>query len=359
MNQEPPSRFVRLKRLQFSLHTMLIVTTVLILLLVFWVIPSERQRNAARHIEEQGGKWDFYGSNPTIFGSSTADHSRFAFNFKDIEFVSIKNAESIPWSDIPNLKRLALVDCKITRVDAIRIGQLSKLNTLQLIRCEITDDDLHAAIRSPLLKELSIIKQQSTSTSTFARDLRQINAIHPGWVSELQHLEKLSLEFCLIDDEIFNQIVSLKNLTYLDLDSTNLREIDTRSFDKLLKLKTLNLANSYLSSSSLEHVVKLPKLERLDLSNFHLGIEELSILAKSKNLQRLICYDDFEPDFADNVIKIPNLKLLKLNGSQHRFRRDDLPDPYEKLKNEILDRSSTIEIILPNHRESRDFLDDN
>lgn len=133
-----------------------------------------------------------------------------------------------------------------------------------------------------------------------------LQLLEPYWQG-LPHLISLSLRQTNISNKTIDAIVSLKNLTGLDLSATrltgpglaNLQELtnleqlglaqleidddDLALLSSLRKLKTLNLAGTTVTNAGLAHLTKLPDIEHLVLSETSItdgAIKQIATMTK-------------------------------------------------------------------------------
>jgi hypothetical protein len=189
MPDSPPSRFARLKRLQFSLRTMLIVMTLLSILLVFWVLPSERQRRAVKEIDRLGGVWKFHGEAtekgwqfPKSGQSSTIRWWSHYFSNVDAMHLEHAPAATVDWKAFPHVTKIDLLWVTISESEATQISHLKELQSLKLQGCEMNDEAIFSITRSKTLRELVIYGEtpiyDTKPESIFMKMTNEKNSIH-------------------------------------------------------------------------------------------------------------------------------------------------------------------------------------
>lgn len=333
MGTSSPSRFARLKRLQFSLRTMLVVMAMMSIVFVLWVLPSERQRRAVQEIERLGGFWKFRGEkiDKGWLVSNTNkpnETSRWLHYFKNVDGVNLahSSAATIDWNALPHLRTINLLWVKISESDATKIGQLKELQSITLQGCEMNDEAIYTMTRSPTLREFeiygetpifpedSLLKYSNLGyekNSVHGRSLLKLNKKHPHWLSDLKKLEYLGIRLCKVDSSIFDQVTQLENLTKLNFSSTGLNDVNTSGLFQLKNVEELNLEFAYFEPPTMENIARLPKLKKLNLFHRHVFENELEPLTKSTTLEHLECTFIPNPEFVQTVVNIPNLKFLR------------------------------------------------
>lgn len=286
------------------------------------VAPTQASPNEARAIEtiqQHGGKITRDGSSP---GSPV---SRVVFKGND----TVTNDDLILLKEFPNLQELFLSlnvnppvgGMKIigelhgltvihlsndNRVGNRVIGEglkelrhLTNLSALDLVGCDITNDDLKEVAQHQSLTKLFLsgnslgdagMKELRALSNLVELDLNYVKVTDAGLsdLAELKSLQKLELGGSKVTDAAWKELRRLSNLTYLDLSNTRLTGIGISELKDLKNLTSLNLESTRIRDASAKELSELKNLTYLRLSDTKITDEGLLEFKQLKNLRYLV-----------------------------------------------------------------------
>jgi Leucine-rich repeat (LRR) protein len=255
----------------------------------------------------------------------------------------------------PRLKTLELAQCKLKNKTLKAIGTLKQLERLVIRGCQqITDEGLESLAHlkqlryfdarncpqicdGPRIEWMATLEVLLLARGGFTEcraailkdfkslkelDLRACHKIGRNTFEIIartcRNLERLVLAETPLDDQSLIQVCqNLRQLTSLDLGSTEITDHGTQAFFQLKKMKRLHLDVSELHNRTLVHISSLCHLEYLDL--FGAGISESGLyhLIRLKKLKHLeICNGFIGNRGVKLIAKITS--LTSLNLSQNR-----------------------------------------
>jgi hypothetical protein len=212
---------------------------------------------------------------------------------------------------IPWLQRIVLADSRITGRSLKGLGQLTKLNSLDLSSTVLTDDDFQPITQLTALTELMLSGCPWFTDKHLAR-LSELN--------QLQRLEFSSQQITNQGLQLLGQFPELKTLVIGDCFDFGDDEIET--FKNLPRLRAITLTGANLSSPTVFALrSKLPHVEvKVDL----IALKDLKVLAgkgrlsaDAKSFHAADSRSQFEPLVPGDMAVISNigpLEFLALKG---------------------------------------------
>lgn len=187
------------------------------------------------------------------------------------------------------------------------VGELRRLRTLILWRCDIHDGDLRWIGQLTSLRRLDF-SLCSSITDAAVRSLENLGK-----------LEYLNLDGNITDDAL-NSIARLGRLKLLDLSGTRIRGPGLAHLEKLTNLEHLSLWQNPITDDALGHLGKLSSLRGLGLGGTKISDKGLSELVGLSKLESLNLEDTRIGDKGlEYVSKLANLRTLDL----HKTRGSD------------------------------------
>jgi hypothetical protein len=108
-------------------------------------------------------------------------------------------------------------------------------------------------------------------------------------------------------------IGKMKHLVVLDLSNSNISDSDLEHFDSLSQLVELNLSGTAIDGSGLRRLASLKKLSRLNIGDTKVTDDTISHLANLKSLRHLCAYRNQISDRGlEPLVRLKNLETLKL-----------------------------------------------
>jgi len=230
---------------------------------------------------------------------------------------------------LKKLKEFSLDKCLIISNTLTRIHELVELRTLRLA-CQgaLSSDDMKSITRLQNLKTLSLAKlslpdnaitEISCITSLESLIMVEVsleNQKNLHLVGRLQKLKVLRIELCDIGNGVMDGILNLKKLTTLRIfqKTFNITGNVLNMVCKLKYLKRLDLSTWFIRNTDLECLEKLEKLESLKIGDSFIGKESIILkISKIKNLKKLaISHFDFDDKDAEALSMLKNLETLHL-----------------------------------------------
>ncbi|XP_010245185.1 PREDICTED: TMV resistance protein N-like [Nelumbo nucifera] len=237
----------------------------------------------------------------------------------------------------PNLEILILENC--TRLFEVHhsIGNLSKLVYLNLKDCKNLRNLPSSLCRLASLKSLILsgcpnlckLPSESWQSSLWSWVLRREGPLTqlPIPFSYLFSLESLDLRDCnLLEGAIPSDLRSLSSLKILDLRQNNLSNLPA-SISHLSQLCEIRLNNCF----RLESITELPScLKRLEADHC-ISLERITNIGSLTSLEYLSLDNTNFCNLPDDIIQLPNLKLLQLRGCSRLQTLAQLPSSVHTL----------------------------
>lgn len=248
------------------------------------------------------------------------------------------------WINNPSLRRLRIAGSDIRDAGLASLAKASKLELLDLTRCEsLTSTGIEAISTMPTLRNLRIsgpavtdasIASFSKLNNLAALSLQQTavtdNGLHV--IEPMKNLKELNLYGTPITDQSLATIAELPNLQKLRLRGTKVTGENADAFEKMNAVIDLDLSETAFVSSGLNAIGKMPNLRSLNLWLTQVddaGIEYLSGQTQLTllNLDNVSTVTDKS---LDTIHALKNLELLHLGGTS--ISADGLKKLYD-LKN--------------------------
>lgn len=220
----------------------------------------------------------------------------------------------------PNLTKIDLSRCEIGDGDLAHVARVPTLTEIKLNSCPIGD----AGLEHLTQLALDILDVSNCRTITSAGlvhiskmltlielDLSYcVGASHFECLVSLQHLKRLVLEACIVDDLLCASLAQFPNLEKLNLTDTAVTQEGLQLLSRL-KLKNLVVQGCRIGDSALKHVP--PTVTHLDLFMTNVtdaGIKELYFLHELETLDVACCQVTDQGVF--DLTKFTKLKNLQL-----------------------------------------------
>jgi hypothetical protein len=306
----------RRRWLQFSLRSLFIVFTILIIWLGAWIQRAREQELAIKAIQRQcdiltvwyddqfaneTGNGSGYGGTPGAgAGGVVIDlrrkswipafvQARFGKDFFhdaiSVAFTGARDQNEL-FQQAARLRHIEQLTphVSVRDEDITRIAGLSRLKRLDLMdpSPELTDKALEVLVQMPSIEALSIydasITDQGLAALANMPQLKELTIGHgPIPISRFH-----------ITDEGVAHLESLTNLVCLDLDCPTLSGEGIRHLAKLTKLSRLKLNGCRITDNDLRQLASLPNLESLELRNTTfsgIGFAGLNRLSKLTDIE--------------------------------------------------------------------------
>ena len=312
---DPPKR--KRRWFQFSLRTLLVAFTILIIWLGSWIQRAREQGLAIKAIQRQcdilsvwyddqfaNEKDNGYGGAPgASAGGVEIDLKRkswapafvqarlgkdFFHDAISVAFTGARDQTEV----FQQVSRLGHIEQLTPHVavrdeDIKRIAVLRRLKRLDLMDSspELTDRALEVLGQMPSIEALSIYSASLTDRGLAAlANMRQLKELTLGPLP-LGSIRNSAFHFT---DEGVAHLESLTNLVCLDLDCPTLSGEGIGHLAKLIKLKRLKLNGCRITDDDLGQLASLPNLESLELRNATFsgtGFAGLNCLSKLEQLE--------------------------------------------------------------------------
>lgn len=186
----------------------------------------------------------------------------------------IKYIQSESFSDLPSLNKLIISNNFLSRINHGAFCNLPSLSKLDLQNNLISEISFgyFINISNPLLLNLS--RNQISSCSSDSKiltvevlDLRYNNLVHiPRCLEQTALLNKLYLDFNIINSLEHNSFMHLTSLEHLSLQQNNIMTISRKAFFGLQNLQVLDLSRNLIGQLHTSQFANMPKLRILNLS---------------------------------------------------------------------------------------------
>ena len=280
--QSSPDRNPKRKRRwpQFSLRTLLVVTTVMCVALGWWVNRAEQQRRAVAAILELGGAVTYQSQYPV----DPLVESR--------GFIRRTLEDRLPQDYFDEVNHVSLMSTSVTDADLSQIEKLRALRIINLLRTQATDVGLQHLGRC---RTLTVITLQGTHVTdaglAHLQGLSSLEALNLGHTrvtdAGLAHLQgfralrHLDLAKTQVTDVGLVHLQGLRALDDLDLQNTQVTDAGLAHLEGLTALRILNLGNTQVTDAGLVHLRGLKRLTQLILGNTKVTDEGRAELSKA------------------------------------------------------------------------------
>ena len=277
---------------------------------------------------------------PTSLLGRAPDKGRWTAEIDDEFNVTSVIAYGVTLSDlehlkkIASLKRLVLVDTKVSPKAFTYFGSMQGLTTLELYHAkgEISDAGLASLGNQHQLTSLVIAENDSdvelseTGIMHLAnlKDLRQLRLIlrirradtsqNPlsgdAWshLAQLGNLEILELELSpYLDDSVLKHVRSLQQLKHLSLRYADIADSGLEHLADLTALESLDLSGSQITDLGLTHLGALEQLRWIKLENTKVtlkGVRRAGLLGNRSNQEVLNIFADIKVDMDQDATGI-------------------------------------------------------
>lgn len=185
------------------------------------------------------------------------------------------------------IKTLVLDDCpRITNNFFFFVVNFNNLEKLSLRGCfRISDNGIEAlsSLKQMRHLDLSLCATQSSTSSDAITECPTITDVALKTISRMTQLETLQMEKCKkITDQGILLLVTLRNMTFLNLSETKLTNRGLQILKQFPQLTSLSIGGCDISESEILHQLhNQAQLKRLNVSNT--GVTDTFIHALSKN----------------------------------------------------------------------------
>jgi hypothetical protein len=335
----------RRRWLQFSLRSLFVVFTILIVWLGSWIQSAREQEQTIKAVQRQceiltvwyddefaNEKDNGYGGRSGESIDGVVIHLRrkswvpavvqsrlgkdFFHDAISVAFTGARDQSNL-FQQVARLSRLEQLTphVSVRDEDIKRIAGLRRLKWLDLMdpTPELTDKALEVLVQMPSMEALSICDASITDRGLAAlANMRQLKELTLG-----------PLPFCSIrnsrfhfTDEGITRLESLTNLVCLELDCPTLSTEGLRHVAKLTKLKRLKLNGRGITDNDLGLLASLPNLESLELRNATfsgVGFAGLSCLSKLEQLE--LEGSNITDEAMSCIARMPTLSILGIDNS--------------------------------------------
>lgn len=188
-----------------------------------------------------------------------------SITFGDMSLVTAKGWEVL--ATIPSLNEVRLSRKKLAGQTAF-LAKLTKLGTLDLSGCELTDNDLRPLGKLKLLRSLELSHNPK---------ITDVGLAHLGGVNRL---ETLSLNETGVTDAGLATLAECEELRELSLATTKVTDAGFKHLAALSSLENLNVSDCKIKDDGFRHLAPCRNLKRLTLSKSPeftgLGFEHLA-----------------------------------------------------------------------------------
>ena len=201
---------------------------------------------------------------------SNTDVSHVA-KLKDLDLITINETKItddglLPLSDLPNLKYLVLRgNTQLNGVGFANWKGKSKLETLTLSRCPITDKGLNSISLLESLVSLNLIESRITDDGL--KQLKTLRNLENLWLSKtkisnsgikniviLPKIRSVFLSKTMIDDGCLESIAALQSLILLDVSDTNISDKSVDQIKKIKQLKVLKIQKTKITAEGFRNL---------------------------------------------------------------------------------------------------------
>jgi len=171
-------------------------------------------------------------------------------------------------NDAGQITGLKLKEAKLEKNDFVVIGALQYLETLELTRTTVTNDDL---------KHLAGLKKLRVLKLDWNRAVGDAGVAHLG---KLTGLETLDLRLTKVTGKGLATLIGLKNLRHLDVNDSPVDDVGLKHISQLARLEVLNIGGTKITDKGLHHLKGLKHLRGLTLEETGITNKGLNYLAK-------------------------------------------------------------------------------
>jgi hypothetical protein len=243
----------------FSLRTVGIVLTVLLVVLGYWANRSLRQRAAVESILRRGGRIHYASEDVSklAVGAPTAEaHWLAKYLGRDfVEGVAIAefigqdfaDADLKLLDDLPDIHWLRIYDTQVTGSEFAHVARLKKLRSLLVHHSPLGDE---ALVEVGKLHDLELLYLEDTR-------ITDRGAVH---ASALMKLTRLTMSRCSITEEALAEGLPPK-LVELSLEDTGIGDAGVLVIGKLEHLERLSLVGSKVTDKAVPSLQQIKSLK--------------------------------------------------------------------------------------------------
>ncbi|MGB7344462.1 MAG: protein kinase [Pirellulaceae bacterium] len=221
------------------------------------------------------------------------------FDIEGLRYLTLNEFAKIPHKElcqIDSLETLTLLGCDVSGNDLQCLSRMRKLTDLTIAECAVSDESLAFLGEIESLKLLDLAGTDVTDDGLKSLGkLKQLESLDLSRTlvtgSGLKHLAPqlttLLLESCDIGDETVPQLQRMTALQALDLGKTQLTSKGAEQLSTMTSLTYLDLGGISLSADVLRQFAKLPDLAFLGLSRQKLSDQHLDAILEMKQIEDL------------------------------------------------------------------------
>jgi Leucine-rich repeat (LRR) protein len=234
------------------------------------------QNPFAESAEPRGPKWL-----RQVAGDCVLDHVLFVDCAQRLDDRKDVEAALQLLEPMSRLKTLSLADCPITDEDLRALGHLRSLRTLSLDRTSITDASAPRIAKFEELEELSL--SGTAVTGDALRHLAGLSRLHTlrlsrlavrsedlAWLAGLP-LKVLYLDRTQIDDSAASRLIDHLELVVLILSHTNTSDDLIRSLTQLPNLQVLSVRHTNVTDECGEYLTRIKSLNEVRITGTHVS----------------------------------------------------------------------------------------
>ena len=213
-----------------------------------------------------------------------------------LSLTGLQNVDMQRCSKLSKLTSLTLLGCNVTDSDLRHLTSLAELSSLTVSDCEISDDGLAYIASCPNLSYLDVARTSITGKGVeLLKVLPNLSYLDLSETSvggpDLEHLppnlNTLYLSWCDIDDTDAASLQNLKLLEVLDVQETQLTDKGVVALSSLDQLYDLELSGLKISEDGIKQLSNFRALVFLGLSGMPLTDGHVSAIASLNRLQDL------------------------------------------------------------------------
>jgi len=177
--------------------------------------------------------------------------------------------------------RVEIRNGNVTDSDFKKLAELRNITSLKMsVQKSVTNVGVQELSALANLTELSLSLTQSSSRS---------RATDAGfsYISNLKHLQSITIENGDVTDAILSEIAKLTNLTYLSLHNTLITDAGTKEISKLTTLSSLDLTATKITDAGAKDIIKITNLSSLKLNRTKVSDDGLQNIGKLSGLTNL------------------------------------------------------------------------
>lgn len=228
---------------------------------------------------------------------------------------SVSDHGLIRLPELPHIESLTITtngsDYPEIKSDGLkRLTQFKNLRHLTLVALKVDDEFLEAIGNLQKLETLEL--QYLPITGIGFQHLRNENLHH------------ISLEGSKIENETLGYLSQLPKLKNLELHDTPVNNEGLRALSSSKQLRSLRLRSTSVDSNGIQHLVALPNLRRLDVSFTRMDNDAIQQLSDCKSLEELNVSNCEISDVGfNNLSKLSSIKAIAIYNTQVSWEAAD------------------------------------